>query len=487
MKKLLLLALLALAPALRATPTRLLTTDNLNQIVPDDWDATTYYSLSPNFKNHWYADSYPTGKSLGWGFLDIGIGTLVLWFNKPFEAGTLYDAASGLSPLGVTNTAFSANLVNAWEPREKRIQTPDNKIALGYALQVTDDLNLGFCFRLAQLDNTKDADSQDGNGAAGAPFGPSAGYQTTLGSAAYNGLNTVKYANTQAGNGLVCSPQFSYLGSSIDLDFKFDMVWAGVNNSHSESLVNGVDSGTITQTLKDQGRMSWYARPKLRYMLDNTSSIVVRVSYGQLDLSTLHHVTGSFSGAGFTPEEQAGYDLTDSDQEMAVTQWDSTLGLLKTWNKGKDLVLWGLVPSGQTVHLVATSYQTRGTATSFNDVVRNNVQDNTYTTWQIPIVMGTELSLSPWCKARSVVQRNLFADSDTKTRSDQYSNADVLVSRGLTSVTSDFNPGWVFNNGFGLSFGQFSWDTALNLSFLASANNAAFVNPLYQSSFTYEF
>ncbi len=65
----------------------MLTTDNLNQIVPDDWDATTYYSLSPNFKNHWYADSYPSGKSLGWAFVDIGIGTLVVWYNKPFEGG----------------------------------------------------------------------------------------------------------------------------------------------------------------------------------------------------------------------------------------------------------------------------------------------------------------------------------------------------------------------------------------------------------------
>ena len=72
MKKFLALALLAailLGPGLaHATDTRLLTVDNMNQIVPDDWDATTYYSLSPHFKNQWYADQYSTGKSLGWAF-----------------------------------------------------------------------------------------------------------------------------------------------------------------------------------------------------------------------------------------------------------------------------------------------------------------------------------------------------------------------------------------------------------------------------------
>ncbi len=66
MKKLLtlalLLALLGGPKAAQATPTRLLTTDNMNQIVPDDWDATTYYSLSP-LQNHWYADQYATYKS----------------------------------------------------------------------------------------------------------------------------------------------------------------------------------------------------------------------------------------------------------------------------------------------------------------------------------------------------------------------------------------------------------------------------------------
>jgi hypothetical protein len=419
--------------------------------------------------------------------VDIGIGTLVVWYNKPFEGGTLYDAASGLSSLlGVTETAFSTTLVNSWEPREKRIQAPDNKIALGYALPVTDDLNLAVCFRYATLDNTNNNQNLDGNGNPGAVFGPSAGYESGLGGQ-YALMSTTAYTNTQMSNGMVVSPQFSYMGSSIDLDFKFDMIWAGVNNTHTEDLTDGTDTGSITQTLKDQGRLSWYARPKLRYMLDNNSSVVLRVSYGKLDLSTLHHVTGSFSGALLTPEEAAGYDLTDQDQELGITQWDGTFGLLKTWNKGKDLILWGVVPSGQTVNLLATSYQTSGSGSTYSAVARQTQQTTTATTWQVPIVMGTEISIAPWCKARSVIQRNLFASSLTNTETDHYSNTDVLTSRGLSSVSTDFNPGWVFNNGFGFDFGQFSWDTALNLNFLAAANSTVFVNPLYQSSFTYEF
>ena len=486
MKKTLLLALLALAPlALHATPTRLITTDNMNQILPDDWDATTYYSLSPNFKNHWYMDAYPTGKSLGWAFVDIGIGTLVVWYNKPFEGGALYDASVAFTGIGLSNTAFATDVVNAWEPREKRIKTPDNKIALGYALPVTDSLNLGLCFRLAELNLTKDAQNQDGNGGSGAIFGASSGYQTTLGSAAYNGLNVIKYANTETSNGLVISPQFSYAGDSFSLDFKFDMVWSNIDNKHSEDLINGANSGTVTQSLKDKGRMSWYARPKLRYMLDNSSSLVLRVSYGQLDLSNEHRVKGSFSGAGFSAQELAGYDLMDSSQDLGITQADATLGLLKTWNKGREMVLWGLVPSYQLAHVVSTTYQGKAAATTYSDVVKLSLNDVSETTWQLPLVMGTELGVAPWCKVRGVIQRNLFSSDAVKTAKDGFNSSEVQTSHNTTSTSSDFATGWVFNTGWGLSFGQFGWDTAINTTFLGST--AAFSNPLYQSSFTYEF
>jgi hypothetical protein len=496
MKKFFTLALLVAlvgGPGLaRATDTRLLTVDNMNQIVPDDWDATTYYSLSPHFKNHWYADQYSTGKSLGWAFVDVGIGTLVVWFNKPFEGSSLYDAATGFSPAavaGLNATAFSTDTVNAWEPKEKRIKTPDNKVALGYAIEATDDLNFAVCFRLADLNSSKEVSDQDGNGNPGALLGASTAYQSTLGSAAYNALQTYKYGSAQGSTGMVVSPQFSYTGENSTLDFKFDMIWAGINNTHSEDLLdNGTgDKGSIDQSLKDKGRMSWYFRPKYRYMFDNSDSMVLRVSYGQLDLSTTHHVQGSFSGPGLSAQELAGYDLVDSDENLNIQQADATIGYLKTWNKGKNLLLWGFVPSAQILHLNAISYQTRGGATSYNDVVRAGQQDIVDTSWNLPLVLGTEITLAPWCKVRSVVQRSWYAYSGDKSVKDTFDSSDQRTSSIETDTATDSITGWVFNTGLGFNVGSLGWDVALNTGALAAAAGANTVNPLFQSSFTYEF
>jgi hypothetical protein len=197
---LLLMLILAGAP-LAATPTRILTIDNGNQIVPDDWDAVYYYSLAPNFKNHVYFDTYSNGNSFGWAFLDTGFGTVVLWWNKPFEAGGLYSAAvANGGALGYSSTAFATNLAQAWEPKEKRILAPDNKLALGYALPVNESLNLGFCLRVATLDDVAEAEKRDGAGAPSA-YGASLGSLVDGVGGYYNAQNTWKYANRQAANG----------------------------------------------------------------------------------------------------------------------------------------------------------------------------------------------------------------------------------------------------------------------------------------------
>ena len=483
MKKILVLALLALAPmTLNATPTRLLAIDNMNQIVPDDWDATTYYSLSPNFKNHWYADSYASGKSFAWAFLDIKIGTLVVWYNKDFEGGPVYDAAAAVSSIGITESPFGTDVVNAWEPREYRIKAPDTKLGLGYAMEVLDNLNLGLCFRLARQNNTKDIDFRDGNG-NGTSLGSSTAYQSTLG---YPVLGVANVGNRQNDNALLLSPQFSYNGESFTLDAKFDMFWPGIDNAHTESLISGSSTGSVTQTLKDKNRMNWAAKPKLRYMFSPNSSLMLRGSYGKLDLSADHRVTGAFSGPAFNAFQAAGYDFTDASQDTGIDVWDAFLGVVNSWGKGKGLVTWGIGVTGQTLKLAGTTFQTAATAASYNDVVKNVVTNLTDNKLTVPVVIGTELSLTPWCKARGSVQRNFFTATSTNTVAENYNNSGVLTSRKTTDVSSDFLKEWAFNTGFGLNFGQFSWDTALNTTFLASSN-AAFTNPLFQSSFTYEF
>jgi hypothetical protein len=490
MKKLLLLALLALTPlALRATPTRLLTLDNMQQLVPDDWDATTYYSLSPHFKNHWYADSYANGKSFGWAFLDVYVGTLVLWYNKDFEGGASYSLAQAFNQpnIGLSSVAFGTDSLSVVEPREMRIQSPDTKLGLGYALEVTDSLNLALCFRLAQLNQVKDSDFADG---AGAPqsLGTSSAYYTTapgFGSMA-SVASVSKYGNSQNENAMLLSPQFSYQGDSLALDAKFDMFWPTVDNKHTEEVFNGSDRGSVQQALKDKGRMNWFIKPKLRYSLGPNSSLVLRGSYGKLDLSTEHRVQGSFTGT-FIGNLANSYDLKDSDNEFGVDLWDAFFGMVKTWEKGKGLVVWGVGANGTTVKVLATSFQTRSGASAYDDTVRAVVNDVTDIKLAVPVLIGSELSLAPWCKVRGMVQRNFFTATSTKTISDTYLSDGTLGSRKNSSVSSDFGKDWAMNTGFGFNFGQFSWDTAMNLGFLANAGTVGFINPLYQSSFTYEF
>jgi hypothetical protein len=487
MKNLLWLTLLmfGLAAGLKATPTRLLTVDNMQQVVPDDWDATVYYSLSPHFQGHWYADSYANGKDFGWAFLDIKIGTLVLWFNKDFEGDPLYDGLVAKNSIGINNTGFSNNTFNSVEPREDRIQDPDTKIGLGYAYELLDSLNVALCFRYAQQNNTLESSGD----AAGSPMnlGFSSAYSTSGLGGAFASVSQVSHAkDSQAENAILLSPQFSYTGSKFTLDCKFDMFWPTVNNRHDEDVFqNAVNHGSTTQTLKDRGAMNWQLKPKLRYMLSDDSSVVLRGAYDKLDLSTDHRVSGSFSGSYASLANS--YDFKDASQDFTLDELDGFLGLVKTWERGRDLVTCGVGFTQTTLKALGSSYQIRGGASAYDDTVLASTQEGQDVQWVVPVMLGGEIGLSPWAKARAVVQRNFFSSDDSKTVTKTYDNQGTLSSQRTTEATGDFDKGWAFNGGFGFSFGSFNWDTALNLGTLSSPNGTGFVNPLYQSSFTYAF
>ena len=471
------LALLLGATA-HATPTRILTIDNGNLIVPDDWDATYYYSLSPNFQNHLYFDSYPSGKSFGWAFLDIKFGTLVLWFNKPFELGGLYDqaVANGAS-LGYSATDFGSG--NAWGPKEKRLKAPDNKLAIGYALPLGDGLNLGLCFRLAQLDDKDEGENSGGL----APYGASGAALASL----YPGLLVSKYSNEQASNGLLLSPQFSYFAEHFSLDAKFDLAWAGVDSKHSENVGNGSDSGIVTQTLKEKGTMNWAIKPRLRYMLGNDGSLVVRGEYGKQGFSTEHRVQGSFSnGGGLSGLQASGYDFADGSQDLGLTQWEAVAGLVKSWDKGKNLVVIGAKVEGATDTALNSSYQVNNAPSTYNDIVLKEKVDTTVNKLAVPVFMGAELGLAPWAKARGMVSRNFYTADDSSVTDETYASTGALSGRQVRKASDNIGADWQLAMGFGLNFGSFAWDTALNTGFLSS-DNGAMVNPLYQSSFTYGF
>lgn len=480
-------ALLALPLALGATPTRILTIDNGNQIVPDDWDAVFYYSLAPFFKNHLYFDTYSNGSSFGWAFLDVGLGTVVLWWNKPFEASALYAAAvaNGAS-LGYSGTAFGVDLVQAWEPKEKRIKAPDNKLALGYALPVNESLNLGFCFRLANLDEESGAEQRDG---AGAPlaYGPSLASLVNGSGGFYNPQNVWKYSNRQASNGLVLSPQFSFFGESFNVDAKLDLVWAGIDNSHSESLVSADGTGELSQTLKEKGTLSWQLKPRLRYMLDQSSSLMLKGYYNQVGINTEHRRKGSFSGSGFSAIQLQGFDHRDASQDVAVDQWEAFLGWLNTWDRGRSSVVLGAGAKGEQARVLAQTWQIRTAPATYDDLVHARVVNATVNKLEVPVVMGAELGVTPWAKVRGMVSRNWYSANETVVESKDYNGVGVIDSSAKSRTADDKNPAWVVAMGFGLTFGSFSWDTALNTGFTASPTGAAMQNPLYQSSFTYGF
>lgn len=472
-----------------ATPTRILTIDNGNQIVPDDWDATIYYSLSPNFKNHFYFDQYSDGSSLGWAFLDLKLATLVVWWNKPYEAGLLYDAVvSNGSALGYSSTAFATNSAHVFEAKENRIATPDTKVGLGLAVPLSEALNLAVCFRLAQLDDIAQGENF---GAAGAPAVYSGNTSTASlvnDPAYYPSLGVWKYENQQASKGILISPQFSYFGSRFTLSAKFDLLWDGVDNSHSEELLgSGTQTGSVTQTLKEKGTLSWAIKPHFRYELNDSSSVVLRGSYSKLGFNSEHRIQGSFSGSFGAAKQLAGYDYVDGSQALEAVPWEAVLGLLKTWEHGRHSLVLGAGAKGETDTVLNQAYQAPASAASYDDISRVRKVDISVTKLAVPIFMGAELGLTPWAKARGMISRNFYSTDETISRDESYDSTGAITARSTTRTADDSNPDWTVAMGFGLNFGSFSWDTALNSGVLGSAKGAAFVNPLYQSSFTYAY
>ena len=236
------LSLLPLAQASRlgATPARVADLDAGNQVVPDDTDATVYYSLSPHFLNHWYADYhsdpvYGDGAGTAWAFINVGLGDLVVWWNKSLDAAPLYEAAvQDAAPLGLTATPLAADTLDAWEPKEDRIALPDYKVALGWALPVSDALALALCFRLGEADASRGA-GQGAGQLLGTTSTPStAAYMGTL----YPAMQATGYSDTQGSTAILASPQFTWYGERWELDGKADFMWNSIENVHSESVAN---------------------------------------------------------------------------------------------------------------------------------------------------------------------------------------------------------------------------------------------------------
>ena len=231
--------------------------------------------------------------------------------------------------------------------------------------------------------------------------------------------------------------------------------------------------------------MGWAVKPHLRWMLNRNDSLVLFGSYASLGLNTDHRLQGSFGGTGLSAMQLAGYDHVDASQELAVRPWQALAGLVHSFDNARSLVVLGVGAEGESGSVLNRSWQIRGTPSSFNDLVPLRRHETRTEKLQVPVLMGAEVALRPWVKARGMVTRNFFR-SDRSTVSDEaYSNTGALSSRKKSDSSDSVGPDWKAVLGFGLDFGAFKWDLAVNSGLLGSASGAAFVNPLYQSSFAF--
>jgi hypothetical protein len=473
------IALWGLSAVAGATPTRVLAIDGQNQLVPDDWDAVYYYSLAPNFKNHFYVDVYPDGTGSAWAFLDVSLGTLVIWWNKAYEGKGLFDAHSGIgNGLGLSALSLDATAANPWEPLEKRLLSPDSKLALGWGMPVTDGLNLGFCLRYAQSDLVRDSSAQSG----AAAFGASAGaYQGSE----YAGFNTTAYQNRQSSSGWILVPQLSYAAEKLTFDGKVEFILQDVANRHEESLDDGGSAvGTLTHELLDRPKMAWHAKGKLRYQAAPEFSWVLRGDYGVLGLDLEHRVKGAFSGA-LSARQLAGFDHVDASQAFSLKPWSAMLGAVKSLERGKHLLVLGIGANGATSLTRTESFQPRSGGAGIDALAPASVAETATEAWAVPLIFGGEATLASWCRARLHVSRNFFAGERTLKSAETYDATGALIGRVSGENGSSESAAWAFNSGLGLQYGRFAWDALLSTQVLAGAG--AFSDPLLQSSFTFTF
>jgi hypothetical protein len=472
------LALLFAAGQLSATPTRVMVLDNSNGLVPDDTDATRFYHIAPNYKDHVYLNLSNSGTAVGWAFLDIKYGTLILWWNKGTAGQNLFDALGQNNSLGYQELDLMSNTGNAHAPLEGWVKAPDAKISAGWAYNATDALNLALCVQWSELDQHRDAPT-----IAGMPRSMTRYLSTSYS----NDLTVTSYANTQNSGGMVLAPSFGYSGKSFSLDAKYHLEWNNINNSHTENVRDGggTMSGTVTQGLKDKGVLSSGPMARLRIPMGE-GSVVLRGLLLNQNLSTQHTQKGVFSGSGFlNPDELAGFDHVDAEENLSIQTWEGILGFVEPFNESKAMLVVGVGANGINSDQEDILYtpRTGGLSIKYNDLVRQTRSDLSSESLDVPFLIGAEAEISRWAKARGVLSRNVWSKTQAQVVNESFNTSNGnMASQAINQTTSE-NNNWVFGAGLGLSAGSLSWDMAVNTSFLGSSGTLA--NPILQSTLTW--
>jgi hypothetical protein len=477
-----LLLLLALLPlGLKASPTRALTLDDQQMLVPDDYDATIYYHLAPYYNDHLYLDLNDDGTQRAWAFLDIKIGTLVIWWNKESDAKNVFDGLASGNKLGYQAMDLNANTGNAFAPLEGWIGAPQVKASLGYAYQFSENFSSALCFQYGSLDQTRNSASLDANGstvlAPGAPLSLS---RYLSNPSYYNDLSVSSYSNTQSSSELSLAPSIGINTSRYALDLKAAGIVSHINNSHSETVRDsgGDMQGNVTQGLRDEGRLSWLAMGKLRIPVES-NALVIRGGYFDYDFSTQHTQQGSFSGSGFSsPQQLAGFGINgpqvDAEENFTIKNWNAMIGWTENVDKAQGLFVIGLGVNGSETSQEDILYQPRQGGANYDDLVRQSRNISQTETLAVPLLIGSELTLAKFLRCRGSISKNLYASLQSSSSQDAYSaSSGNLLSETQNQNSSDLSAAWNVNVGAGLYFGSFSWDLALNDAFLASDNGLA--------------
>lgn len=477
---------------LQATPTEALTVDDQQMLVPDDFDATQYYHLAPNFNNHVYFEVLDDSSTRGWAFLDLHFATLIVWWNNALHDQALYDGlgqsyahANGVTPTTVGYT--EANLPGSpasppQTPEESLIGVPDVKVSVGLGSQVSQWLALGICVQYAE--NTEGNDEGVGSNQVVDAMNPNSQALYLSNSSFYNDLSVTSFSNKQFSSQLSFAPSLGLSGSDFSLDLKGEMIFNSVQNVYSESdFDNSGDHGNITQELQSNGPPSWDAMGRLRIPVGD-GSVVLRGSVQDWNLDLQHSVTGTFNGPGFTAAQLAGYNQDDASETYTLMGWDSMLGWVENFKHVNGLLVVGLGANGNAITQNYTDLAPQS-ANDMNSLYTQLTNDYSDSSWAAPFLLGGEIELTKWMRVSGSAIRNVAGNSNVAASYDTFNSNGSQANSYSYNTVNDLVGDWNLNLGFGLHYNGLVWDVALNTDFLGSEDG--FSNPIYSSTLAWGY
>lgn len=469
------LSLFIFSSYLNATPPRIEAIDNGSGLVGDDWDLRDYPHLAPHYANRFFVYDNQSRDLYAWAAVFLPFhSAATFWMNQPATTAPLFRGMIQAGGQGYTlgNLDQSQGTASVWAPRETLVALPGTQYSIGYAYLPTRQITLGFMTQVAvsSLQESRQASPGSVEGASEATY-IQAYYSA-------QSVSVTAHQNSQNSSSLVLGPSLGFEGELFNLDLSSTMAWARIDNRHEEDLLPTATlaSGHVTQALQDTGNASWQMKGRVRTQVQGSDLVAVS-TLGSEELSTRHHVSGSFTGTGFVPPAGPDYSHDDKTESFSRKSFVNWLGVVR--KSGSSIVTAGLGLDNSTQNLLDASYAPLSGATSLDQQVKVTETARTLSTHLMPIMAGGEFGLNSWLKARAMVQRNLAGSVTDETLTTSFSYADGSRLGEARQNNKDAAPqGWLFRVGAGATWGDFLVDvqaelTALNATLTSPAVSAA--------------